>query len=138
MERSRALVLVDEGDVLDDLLRLAAAAGCELERAGDVAAARLSWSSAPLVLLDEAAAAGCARAGLLRRPRVVVVSRGEPPGGLWQHAVTVGAEHVIALPDGESWLVAALADAAEGPRLSGRVLAVVGGRGGAGASVLAA
>lgn len=138
MERSRALVLVDDGDVLDDLLRLAAAAGCELERAGDVAAARLSWASAPLVLLDEAAAAGCARAGLLRRPRVVVVSRGEPPGGLWQHAVAVGAEHVIALPDGESWLVAALADAAEGPRRSGRVLAVVGGRGGAGASVLAA
>jgi secretion/DNA translocation related CpaE-like protein len=52
--------------------------------------------------------------------------------------VAVGAEHVIALPEGESWLVAALADAAEGPVRSGRVLAVVGGRGGAGASVLAA
>nr|MDQ2710403.1 septum formation initiator [Actinomycetota bacterium] len=138
MERSRALVLVDDDELLDDLLRLAAAAGCELERVPDVAAVRLSWTSAPLVLLDEAAAAACAGTGLPRRPRVVVVSRGEPPGGLWQHAVTVGAEHVIALPDGESWLVAALADAAEGPGRTGRVLAVVGGRGGAGASVLAA
>jgi secretion/DNA translocation related CpaE-like protein len=138
MERSRSLVLVDDDELLDDLLRLAAAAGCELERAPDVAAARLSWSGAPLVLLDESAAQSCARAGLPRRPRVVLVNRGEPTGGLWQHAVAVGAEHVIALPDGESWLVAALADAAEGPGRSGRVVAVVGGRGGAGASVLAA
>ncbi len=138
MEPSRPLVLVSDHELLDDLLRLAAAAGCELERVPDVAAARSSWSAAPLVLLDEAAAAGCARSGLGRRRRVVVLSRGEPPAGLWQHAVTVGAEHVIALPEGESWLVAALADAAEGPERSGRVLAVVGGRGGAGASVLAA
>jgi secretion/DNA translocation related CpaE-like protein len=137
MDRSRVLVLVGDDELLDDLLRLAAAADCELERAPDVAAARLCWTTAPLVLLDETYAANCARSGLTRRPRVVVVSRGEPPGGLWQHAVAVGAEHVIALPDGESWLVAALADAAEGPVRGGRVLAVVGGRGGAGSSVLA-
>jgi secretion/DNA translocation related CpaE-like protein len=44
---------------------------------------------------------------------------------------------VVSLPDGESWLVAALAEAAEGGQGGGAVLAVVGGRGGAGASVLA-
>ncbi|HEY0572664.1 MAG TPA: septum site-determining protein Ssd [Pseudonocardia sp.] len=137
MDQQRTLVLIEDDELLDDVLRLAAAAGCELERVSDPSAARLRWSSAPLVLLDEAAALGCARAGLGRRQRVVVVSRGEPPGGLWQHAVAVGAEHVIALPQGESWLVAALADAAEGVSRRGRVVAVVGGRGGAGASVLA-
>jgi secretion/DNA translocation related CpaE-like protein len=57
---------------------------------------------------------------------------------VWQHAVAVGAEHVISLPQAESWLVAALTEAAEGPGRNGAVLAVVGGRGGAGASVLAA
>jgi len=137
MDEPRALVLIDEGELLDDVLRLGAAAGCELERVPDVAAARLRWSSAPIVVLDEAAAQACARAGLARRQRVVVVSRGEPPGDLWQHAVLVGAEHVIALPEAEGWLVAALADAAEGVGRRGRIVAVVGGRGGAGASVLA-
>jgi secretion/DNA translocation related CpaE-like protein len=138
VEQPRTLVLITDDELLDDILRLAAAAGCELERVPDPSAARLRWSFAPLVLLDESAARACAQAGLARRPRVVVVSRGEPPGGLWQHAVAVGAEHVVALPDGEGWLVSALADAAEGVRHRGRVLAVVGGRGGAGASVLAA
>lgn len=138
MDQPRALVLAADSELLDDLLRLAAAAGCELERVPDAGAARLRWSAAPLVLLDEPAAKECALAGLARRPRVVVVNRGEPPGGLWQHAVAIGAEQVVALPEGESWLVSALADAAEGVGRRGRVLAVVGGRGGAGASVLAA
>jgi secretion/DNA translocation related CpaE-like protein len=137
MGQPRALVVVSDDELLDDLLRLAAAAGCELARAPDATAARSAWSTSLLILLDEAAARDCARAGLARRQRVVVVSRGEPPGGLWQHAVAVGAEQVVALPEGESWLVAALADAAEGVSRPGRVLAVVGGRGGAGASVLA-
>ncbi|WP_084211797.1 septum site-determining protein Ssd [Pseudonocardia acaciae] len=138
MEQPRALVLVADGELLDDVLRLAAAAGCELERVPDASAARLRWASAPLVLLDEPAAQNCARAGLARRPRVVVVSRGQTADGLWQHAVAIGAEQVVELPDGEAWLVSALADAAEGVSNRGRVLAVVGGRGGAGASVLAA
>jgi secretion/DNA translocation related CpaE-like protein len=137
MSQPRALVLISDDELLDDVLRLAAAAGCELERVPDPSSARMSWSAAPLVLLDEPSAQRCAGAGLARRPGVVVVNRGEPPGNVWQHAVAVGAEHVIALPEGESWLVAALADAAEGVGRRGRVLAIVGGRGGAGASVLA-
>jgi secretion/DNA translocation related CpaE-like protein len=134
----RGLVMVSDPDLLDALLRLAAAAGCELQRAVDPPQARAFWSDAPLVVLDAAAAAQCARAGLPRRGTVVVAVRGEPPASVWRHAVAVGAEHVITLPEAEQWLVAALTDAAEGPRTSGAVLAVVGGRGGAGASVLAA
>ena len=137
MDQQRTLVLIDDDQLLDDVLRLAAAAGCELERVPDPSAARQRWSSAPLVLVDEPAAGRCARAGLARRERVVVLARGEPPEELWRHAVAVGAEHVIALPEAESWLVSALADAAEGAAHRGRVVAVVGGRGGAGASVLA-
>ena len=61
----------------------------------------------------------------------------EPPE-LWRQAMEIGAERVIALPGAEPWLVNALADAVEGPaNNAGRVLAVLGARGGAGASVFA-
>lgn len=136
--RARGLVMVTDPELLDVLLRLAAAAGCELQRVVDPAQARRHWSVAPLVLLDAAAARRCAAAGLPRRGALVVAVRGAPPPDVWQQAVAVGAEHVVALPDAEPWLVAALAEAAEGGTRGGRVLAVVGGRGGAGASVLAA
>jgi secretion/DNA translocation related CpaE-like protein len=130
--------MVSDPDLLDTVLRLAAAAGCELQRAVDPPQARAFWAEAPLVLLDATAAAQCARAGLPRRGDVVLAVRGEPEPAVWRHAVAVGADHVVALPEAEQWLVAALTDAAEGPRPGGTVLAVVGGRGGAGASVLAA
>lgn len=139
MRRSRrGLVMVSDPELLDALLRLAAAAGCELDRAVDATAARRIWARAPVVLLDADAAAHCARNGLPRRGRVVVAVRGEPPPGVWQQAVAIGAEHVVSLPDAEPWLVAALSEATEEPCGRGPVLGVVGGRGGAGASVLAA
>ncbi|NMH98682.1 septum formation initiator [Pseudonocardia sp. K10HN5] len=130
--------MVEDPELLDAVLRLAAAAGCEVHRALDSADARRHWAGAPLVLLDPPAALRCARSRLPRRDAVVVAVPGEPPPPVWEQAVAVGAEHVVSLPDAEPWLVAALAEAAEGSRGNGPVLAVVGGRGGAGASVLAA
>ena len=136
-EGRRGLVMVADTDLLDAVLRTAAAAGCEVVRALDPIEARRRWPGAPVVVLDPAAAAACAAAGLPRRPGVVVAVSGEPPPEAWRHAVAVGAEHVISLPEAEPWLVAALAQAAEGGGGDGAVLAVVGGRGGAGASVFA-
>jgi secretion/DNA translocation related CpaE-like protein len=138
MDERRGLVMVSDPDLLDNILRLAAAAGCELLRTVDAAQARRHWPDAPLVLLDVPAAQRCAASGLPRRGGVVVAVRGAPPPEVWQQAVAVGAEHVVSLPEAESWLVSALAEAAEGRRRCGAVVAVVGGRGGAGASVLAA
>jgi len=135
----RGLVMMSDPDLLDAVLRLAAAAGCELHRVLDAAQARPHWTAGPLVLLDAPAAQHCATAGLPRRGAVVVAARGAPPPDIWRHAVAVGAEHVVSLPDAESWLVAALTEASEGHhRGGGGVVAVVGGRGGAGASVFAA
>jgi secretion/DNA translocation related CpaE-like protein len=132
------VVMTDDEDLLDEVVRLAAAAGVELERVPDAAGVRRRWHTAGLVLLDEAAARAVGPLRLGRRDGVVLLCRDEPPGTIWERAVGVGAEHVVSLPEGEDWLVGALADAApaspEGP---GRVVAVVGGRGGAGASVLA-
>ncbi|GLW95514.1 septum site-determining protein Ssd [Actinokineospora globicatena] len=124
--------------VLEHVLRLCAAAATEPDRADRVPDVRARWPSAPLVLLDEPAAAACADAGLPRRKGVVLVVAGPPPPSSWEHAVRLGAERVVSLPDDEPWLAAALADVAEAPAgTEGRVLAVIGGSGGAGASVFA-
>lgn len=124
------------GGLADEVSRLAAAAGCDLHRVHDVGAVREQWSCAPLLVLDVESARAVAAAGLPRRDGVVVVCAGADPE-VWRCAVAVGAEHVTVLPDAEAWLVGALADAVEAPAAPGRVLAVVGGRGGAGASVFA-
>ena len=136
-ESRPGLVMVSDPDLLDAVLRTAAAASCEVVRALDPVEARRSWSGARVVVLDPAAAHACADGGLPRRSGVVVAVSGEPPPDAWRHAVAVGAEHVVSLPEAEPWLVALLARAAEGGGGDGAVLAVVGGRGGAGASVFA-
>ena len=69
-----------------------------------------------------------------------LLSRAEPQAAEWQAAITVGAQHVMTLPADESDLVAALSEAAEFRRDDGRrgaVVAVMAGRGGAGASLFA-
>ena len=133
--------MMSEPDLLDGVLRLAAAAGCEMLRVLDPLQARRGWADAPVVVLDADAALRCGQAGLPRRDNVLVVVRAEPPPHVWRHAVAIGAAHVVSLPDGETWLVRVLAEAAEAltaGRRRGAAVAVVGGCGGAGASVFAA
>jgi secretion/DNA translocation related CpaE-like protein len=134
----RALVITRDRELLDDLDRVAAAAGCELDRADGVPPGRPGWSSAPLVLMDAATVDDCVAAGLGRRPGVLVLCRGEPPPDLWRRCIEVGAQDVLSLPGAETRLVGALADVLDAAARPGRSIAVVGGRGGAGASVFAA
>jgi secretion/DNA translocation related CpaE-like protein len=90
------------------------------------------------VIVDTPAAIRCVADRLPRRPGVLLVTTGEPDLSDWRHATAIGAEHVLVLPDKSATLVEALGDyPAEGGG-SGSVLAVIGGRGGAGASVFAA
>jgi secretion/DNA translocation related CpaE-like protein len=139
MDGTRAVALVGDGGLLDEVLTFAAAAGCEVERVPDIAALRARWGTAPLVIVDVEGARQCRDAALGRRELVVLICAEPPPEEAWQLAVECGAERVVRLPGGEGWLVGALADVAEAPAgARGRVLAVMGGRGGAGASVFAA
>ncbi|MEC3978134.1 septum site-determining protein Ssd [Amycolatopsis sp. H20-H5] len=131
------LVVAGDETVLDEILRIAAAAGCEVERAADLTAAHGRWAGAPLVVVDEDAL----RAGhrLPRRGGVLLVCKGTPTPESWEQAFLGGAEQVISLPEGETELIGAFADVVEGPAEGrGSVIGVIGGRGGAGASVLAA
>ncbi|MET9023869.1 septum site-determining protein Ssd [Actinopolymorpha sp. NPDC004070] len=134
----RPVVATADELLLDDLVRLATAAGAGLEVAADAGMARRLWPAAPLVLVGADLVADLVRASPPRRPDVVVVGHTLDSRGLWQGAVELGAEHVLQLPDAEQWIVHRLADAAEGAGRSAVVVGVVGGRGGAGASTLAA
>ena len=133
---SRPLFVTADPDALDDLLRLAATAGVEVDVASDVPSARRTWDSAPIVVVGPDVVDRFARSRLTRRPQVIVLGRDLDDATIWRRAVEMGAEQVVFFPDAEPWLVTALGDAVEGRE--GLLLAVLGGRGGAGATTLAA
>lgn len=133
---SRPLVVTSDPEALDDLLRVAATAGVEVDVAADVPSARRYWDRAPMVVVGPDLVERFARSRLPRRPGVVVLGRDLDDATIWRRAVEVGAEQVVFFPDGEPWLVGALGDAVEGGE--GLLLAVIGGRGGAGATTLSA
>ncbi|MGH3543725.1 MAG: septum site-determining protein Ssd, partial [Mycobacterium sp.] len=83
----------------------------------------------------------CVHTALPHRAHVIVVTGTEPTPATWAAAIEVGARHVLKLPAQERDLVRELADAGESVRdtgARGEVVAVIGGRGGAGASLFAA
>jgi secretion/DNA translocation related CpaE-like protein len=131
----RPLLLSGDPDLLDDLVRLATAAGVETEVARDVRAARVAWCAAPLVLVGSDVLGAVTQAGLPRRGEVLVVVAGPDDAEVWQAAASAGAEGVHPVPGAEDLLVRRLAQSHR--PATGRVVAVVGGRGGAGASTLA-
>ncbi|MCI3932094.1 septum site-determining protein Ssd [Streptomyces sp. AN091965] len=132
------LIVTEDADLLDDLLRLCAAAGARPEVHHGVperGGGRDTWASAPLVLVGDDAADRVR--GAARRRGVVLVGRDQDDSDVWRRAVEIGAEQVLVLPDGEQWLVDRIADVAEGVGRPALTLGVIGGRGGAGASTLA-
>ncbi|MBU7597264.1 septum formation initiator [Streptomyces sp. P38-E01] len=137
------LIVTEDADLLDDLLRLCAAAGAEAEvvhgpRVADPSGAR-SWRSAPLVLLgdDRARPLGAELHSVARREGVLLVGKDLDDHSIWERGVRLGAEQVVFLPDAERWLTGRIADAVEGVGRPALTVGVVGGRGGAGASTLA-
>lgn len=131
------LVTADDG-LLDDLLRLAAAAGVDADVVADAGAARSRWLAAPVVVVGDDQAEPLLGLGPPRRSGVVLVCPDHPEAATWRRAVGLGAEQVVAMTAGEGRLVELFADVADGSGPERAVLVgVVGGRGGAGASVLA-
>lgn len=137
MKARRPLLVSGDSDLIDDVLRLAAANAIEVHLATDAESARGHWQLAPLVIVGADAGPAVASSRMSRRRDVVVVTR-TPSAEVWECAVALGAEHVVALPDAERWLIDRLADSGEGPTRGGRVVAIVGAGGGAGASTFAA
>ncbi|MEU9036843.1 septum site-determining protein Ssd [Streptomyces sp. NPDC048352] len=150
----RPLIITEDPLLLDDLLRLCAAAGAEpyvhhavpeqsgaggghggRGEGGAGATAGVGWDSAPLVLVGDDAARRVR--GAPRRDGVLLVGRDLDDPFVWQRAVEIGAQEVLRLPDAEALIVDRIADVVEGAGRPALAVGVIGGSGGAGASTLA-
>ena len=137
MSAAPALLVTRDDALLDDVLRLAAAAGTTLDVAHDATSALRGWSAAGLVLVGADLAPALATQSPSRRSAVHVVVSGHAGDGLFRSALGVGAVDVVELPAGDAWLVELLTDAADGESGQAPVLGVVAGSGGAGATTFA-
>jgi len=127
------LLVSDDADLLAAVRRAAERAGVELVVAPDLASAFGWWPIAPVVLLGEDLADQ--PVPVARRDVLVVVGR--RPGPVVDALARETGWAVVPLPDEEDWLCDRLSAVSVGAR-RGRCVGVVGGRGGAGASTLAA
>jgi secretion/DNA translocation related CpaE-like protein len=134
---SAPLFVTADESLLDDLLRLAAAAGTTPEVAHDVPAALRAWTRAPLVLVGADLAKPLARAAPTRRDAVFVVLTAPVPEQVFEVALALGAESVAELPQSEGWLVERLTDVVDSGPARGLTIGVVGGSGGSGATTFA-
>ncbi|GAA1091990.1 septum site-determining protein Ssd [Nocardiopsis metallicus] len=158
----RTLIATSDPDLLDDLLRLAAAAATEVSISSSPEQALRAWDRAPLVVVGQDLERALRAAEPPPHPRVAVVSRsGVPQSAANGGRGTGGADEVrtadsldcrdgtntrngremreggtaYLLPRDESALVDLFASVSDRPPAP--VVSVVGGRGGAGASLLA-
>ncbi len=134
----RPLLVTGAPDLLDDLLRLAEAAGVNATVATDPVAVHRAWARAPLVVVCMDRAEACVAAGLPRRPHVVLVGDQVEDRRVWSAGSRLGADHVVFLPAAESWLVRTLAEFGGPGRRVSTTIGVVAGRRGSGASTLSA
>ncbi|HET8961961.1 septum site-determining protein Ssd [Nocardioides sp.] len=123
--------------LLDELLRLSAAAGVTPHVARDGVAGLRGWTAAPLVLVGADQARAMAHTCPPRRPKVHVVAMGQVPDDLFRVALAIGAESVAAFPGSEAWLVEELTDLGDARSERALTLGVVGGSGGVGATTFA-
>ncbi len=132
------LFVTDDPTLLEELQRLAAAAGVIPVLAADEAAALGSWTLAPLVLVGVDVAKALSRVGPPRRSGVHVVGCGGVPDDMFRTALVLGAENVAELPQSAGWLTELMADVGDGAPEGSVTVGVIGGSGGAGASTFAA
>lgn len=133
-----ALLVTRNDHLLGEMLRLAAAAGVTLDVAHDAGSALQAWPSAAAVLVGDDSLAAVADRAPVRREQVHVVASGPVPDTLFRTALSIGADHVAELPAAESWVVELLTDVADGGARRATTIGVMGGSGGAGATVFAA
>lgn len=134
----RALIVTADESLLDDLLRLAAAAGAVPEVVCDVTAVRRAWAGAGAVVVGADLAGALADVRLPRREAVVLVAARATDTRTWAHAVAIGASDVLTLPAAQSALIDLFGDCLEGGSSGGSTVSIIGGCGGSGATTFAA
>jgi secretion/DNA translocation related CpaE-like protein len=132
-----AVVVTADLELLDHVLAVAAAAGVEPQVVADAGSLRSVWATAATVVVGVDQAQQLASMVLPRRPDVFVVGEEASHDEVCTWSLPLGAA-VVLLPSGANRLTTALVDATGQGHGDGRVIAVVGGCGGAGASTSAA
>src|ERR1700712_4025035 len=138
MDVAAPLLVSADPLLVADVQRLSAAAGVVPEVVRDTAHAMRLWTAAPVVLVGEDCAPALAASSPPRRHRVHVLGRAPVGDVLFRDALGLGAETVAGLPASETWLVELLTDVGDGAAAPGVTIGVIGGSGGAGATVFAA
>lgn len=134
---SGVLGVIDDPTLREAVDRVAAAVAVRVVHQSGLPSRR-DWTAAASVVVDQRAVGRCAAAALPRRARVILLVDADPNSQTWAAAISLGAQHVLRLPAQEDELVERLTDLGDSSTGGGSVVAVVGGRGGAGASVFAA
>lgn len=136
---ARPLLATDDLELLDDVLRLAAAAGVEPLVVTSASALRSRWSNHPLVVIGADIAHAVSQGYVPRRDGVVLVARdARNSPSAWQAAALLGADQVAMLPEAETWLIDRFATMGVRQHVPAPVVGFVGACGGAGASLLTA
>lgn len=131
------LLLTADSGLVEDILALAAAADVTVNIVTEPIAALASWTRAAMVLIGADLADEVARLGAVRRANVFVVTRERAPDLLFRTALRVGADDVVEVGLDSAELVELLADRTERRAAVGRVIGVLAGSGGAGATTFA-
>jgi secretion/DNA translocation related CpaE-like protein len=131
------LVVSRDASLVDEVTRLAAAAGVTPDVRPPGVPALQGWFLAPLVLVGLDATEELTALAPQRRPQVQVVCSEVEEESAYRTALALGAERVLALPRDAAWLTQRLIDAADDGLGAGRLVGVVGGSGGAGATTFA-
>jgi secretion/DNA translocation related CpaE-like protein len=138
MDSTAPLLVSADPLLVADVQRLSAAAGVVPRVVGRPDQALRDWSAAPVILVGADEADALAATCPPRRPRVHLLAHGPVADSLFRDALALGAESVTELPHSETWLVELLTDVGDGASTPGVTIGVLGGSGGAGATVLAA
>ena len=137
MDRPAVLLATADPHLLAEVQRLAASVGIGVVPVVDGGGLLRRWQTAPLVLLGADLVPSTADLRPPRRSGVVLVGSGPVPSELLRPALELGVGEVAELPVAGGWLATALADL-EHATADGRVVGVLGGAGGAGATTFAA
>lgn len=131
------LLITRDQTLIDEILRLGAAAGVAPAVEHQPLAGLRAWLGAPVVLLGVDLLEAMVALQPPYRPGVHVVSWGEVDSVVFEVAMGVGAQDVARLPASDRWLVELLTDLDEGQRRRALTIGVIGGSGGAGATTFA-
>ncbi len=136
--QTTVVVAINDPELLDQVLAVTAVVGVEPLVLSDVNLLRRHWPSASMLLVGVDQAARVAAMGLRRRAEVYLVAGEKASAAQGQQwSIPLGAA-VISLPASAGSLSEALAAVNGTARAVGRLVCVVGGSGGVGASTLAA